>query len=433
MTSIREHQLAFLLAASLVIGLAGCQSAKSGSPTAQTAPPPAVVVSKAIQKTVPIYGEFVGQIQADASVDIVARVQGVLKELHFREGGPVQKDQVLYVIDPVEFQAKVDSARAALKKAETALKQSKEQSGVRQAKANVEQQKALLAKSEKDVARYQPLSKQRAIPQQDLDAALSSQRVNQANVDAAEAQLQNEMVNTEAQIGLNAADMESAKASLVQAELNLSYCTIRAPFAGLIGRTKVYPGALVGGGATALNTLSRVNPVQVTFGIPETAYLQVRKRSRGTPTGPPPIEAQLILADDSVYPFTGHIKLADSSIDQKTGTLTVVLTFVNPQGLLRPNGFGRVRLVTDNANDAILIPQKAVIEQQGGAAVFVVDDAGKVSQRTVVLGPQYESLVIVKQGLKFGDRVVVEGQQKARPGMPVRPVESPITAEAGGK
>lgn len=414
--------------------LTACQK-----PPAQTqaaaGPPPAVVVARVAQETVPVFGEFVGQIQAEASVDLVARVQGVLKEMNFKEGQPVQKDQVLYQIDPVEYQSKVDSAKAVLAKADSALRQSQLQTGVRQAKAELEQQNALLAKSKQDVNRYKPLVAQRAVPQQDLDGALASQQVNQANVDAAQARYENETVNTKAQIDLNTADLASAKASLAQAELSLSYCTIRAPFAGLIGRTKVFPGALVGGGAPALlNTLSTISPVQVTFGIPEAGYLSVRKRSIAAgSTSQPALEAQLILADGSIYPFKGHFKLADSAIDQKTGTLTIVMNFPNEQGLLRPNGFARVRLVTDTAKDALLIPQKAVVEQQGGSAVLIVNEDGKVVQRTVMLGPQVDTLVIVRQGVQKGERIIVEGQQKARPGSSVTAREQALTALSGAR
>lgn len=415
----------------------GCQRTKTEASAGPSGPPPAVVVARVQQKTVPIYGEFVGQIQAAASADIVARVQGVLKEIRFEEGQPVRKGQILYVIDPVEYQAKVDSARAAVAKSESVLKQAKEQTRLLQAKADLEQQKALLAKAQKDVERAKPLAAQRAIAQQDLDGAMASAAVNRANVEASEARLQNEKVNTPAAIEQGTADLANSKAALTQAELNLSYCTIVAPFDGLIGRTRMFPGALVGAGSAAvLNTLYAIDPVLVTFGIPETGYLTVRRRNAGA-NGPSSqaqaLAADLILADNTTYPFKGRFKLADSAIDQKTGTLTIVLSFPNPQGLLRPNGFGRVRLMIGNAEDALLIPQKAAIEQQGGTAVLIVGEDGKVSQRSVVLGPQFENLVIVKQGLKAGERVVTEGQQKARPGSSVSPTETAITSETKGK
>jgi len=439
-STTRHHDLPHTAIVSLIllcaICAAGCQKSKTDPTSAPSGPPPAVVVAGVQQKTVPIYGEFVGQIQADASADLVARVQGVLKEMRFKEGQPVRKGQILYVIDPVEYQAKVDAAKAAVAKSESALKQAKEQTKLLQANADLAQQKALLAKSQKDVERDKPLAARRAIAQQDLDAAMASAAVNQANVEASEARLQNEKVNTPAAIEQSAADLANNKAALTQAELNLSYCTIVAPFDGLIGRTKVYPGALVSNGTAVLNTLYAIDPVQVTFGIPETAYLNVRRRNtgaNGTSSEAQALVADLILADNTTYPFKGRFKLADSTIDQKTGTLSIVLNFPNPQALLRPNGFGRVRLITGNVENALLIPQKAVIEQQGGAAALIVGEDGKVSQRTIVLGPEYENMVIVKQGLKAGERVIVEGQQKARPGMPVSATETAITSEAGAK
>ncbi len=438
MTPMTPRELWLATALSLAaLSTTGCNNSGRPGMDAQSGPPPAVVAARVMQKTVPIYGEFVGQIQPAASVDIVARVEGVLKEMNFTDGQPVQKGQVLYVIDQAEYQAKVDSAKAALNKAESALDQARAQVGVRMAQAELAQQKALLTKSQRDVARLRPLVEQRAVPQQELDGALASVSVNQANVEASDARLQNQVVNTKAQVELGKADVESAKAALTQAELNLSYGVIRAPMSGLIGRTKVYPGALLSrGGATVLNTLSAINPIQVSFGIPETAYLTVRRRNPGVQNRLPAaqhLEAEMILADNTVYPFKGQFKMADSAIDQKTGTLTILMSFPNPDGLLRPNGFGRVRLMVGKAENALLIPQKTVIEQQGGSAVLVIGEDNLVSQRTVVLGPQFESSVIVTQGLKAGERIVVEGQQKARPGKPVQPSEAAISVEAEKK
>ena len=410
--------------------LTGC-----ANPSVSSTPssPPAVVVTKVVRRSVPIYGEYVAQIQAEESVEIAARVEGNLAATNFEEGRQVKKGQVLYWIDPAEYEAKVASARAALAKAESTLTQAKELVAVRQAAAELEQQRALLAKSEQDVARYRPLVSKHAIPEEELDTAIASAQVNRANVDAADANLQNQVTNTKAQIEVGTSEVQSAKAELTQAELNLSYCTIRAPFDGLIGRTRVHPGALVShGGATVLNEVVAIDPVQVTFGIPETSYLAVKHRNgsaRGVPDAVRTLEAELVLADDSVYPLKGRFKLADSAIDQKTGTLAIVLTFANPDGVLRPNGFGRVRLVVDRAENAALIPPKAAIEQQGGTAVLVVGTDNKVSQRTVVLGAQVDNLVIVTQGLEAGERVIVEGQQKARPGATVIAKDASLTEE----
>jgi membrane fusion protein (multidrug efflux system) len=436
MASLTKYEPRLAAAVCLaLLSATGCKDGAKQAAAAQAGPPPAVVATKVVQKTVPIYGEFVGQIQAAASVDIVARVEGVLKEMNFTEGQPVQKGQVLYVIDAAEYQAKVNAAKAALTKAESALDQAQSQVGVRSAEAELAQQRALLAKAEQDVARFKPLVEKRAIPQLELDGAMASATVNRANVEASQARLQNQVVNTKAQIDLAKADVDSARASLTQAELNLSYCVVRAPMNGLIGRTRAYPGALLSrGSVTVLNTLAAINPAQVTFGIPETAYLTVRRRNQTAKERlqtAQSLQAELILADNTMYPYKGQFTMVDSTIDQKTGTLSILMSFPNPDGLLRPNGFGRVRLIVGMAEDALLIPQKAVIEQQGGSAVFVVGPDNKVSQRTVVLGPQFESSVIVTQGLKAGERIVVEGQQKARPGMPVNPSERAITSEAG--
>jgi membrane fusion protein (multidrug efflux system) len=359
-----------------IVAMPGCGSKTTGSQ--ETAVAPAVVVARVAQRTVPVYGEFVARTDGSATVDLVARVDGFLQSKSFEEGRFVQKGQVLYQIDPLRYQANVQSAKAQLAQAQ-----------------------AQLDKARKDVARCRPLAAAKAIPQQDLDAAIASEMVAQA-------------------------DVQAGQAAVMQAELDLSYCTIRAPFPGLIGKNNVSVGNLVGHGqATVLSTISAINPIKVIFGIPESGFLFLkRKKGKDIST-----ELLMILSDNTPYPEKGRAIFVDRAVDIKTGTLEVQGEFPNPDGLLRPNQFGRIRLAIATAENALLIPQKAVMEQQSTKVVFVVGDDGKVVQRTVSLGPTSESFFIVSEGLKAGERVIVEGQQKARPGMVVTPTEQPLTQE----
>ena len=365
------------LAALVLMTMAGACGTRQKPAEAKDAGP-TVLVAPVLQKTVPVVAEMVARTDATASVDLVARVEGFLLKKSFQEGAMVEKDQVLYQIDPAKYDADVLSAKAQ----------------IAQAKAN-------LVKAKQDVERYKPLAASHAIPDQQLDQAVAAELVDQANVQVAEA-------------------------GLVEAQLNLSYCTIRSPFRGIIGKNQVDEGNLVGHGqATVLNTVSVLNPIKVTFGVPEAEYLKASRRN-GKGLSP---DVQMILADNTVYPLQGRLRFVNRAVDIKTGTLEVTGDFPNPSGLIRPNQFARVRMVYDTAENALLIPQKCVIEQQGAKAVYVVGPDNKVLQRTVTLGPTFENLFIVKEGLKAGERVIVEGLQKARPGAPVTPMDQPAAAE----
>jgi membrane fusion protein (multidrug efflux system) len=388
--------------AALVVSLVACGRGKEGEKgkeAAATAPPPAVVVTEVLQKTVPIYAEFVAQTDAKETVEIRARVQGVLKHMEFKEGELVKKDQVLYEIEPEEYRANLDAAKAQLARAE----------------ADLESAKAKLAKTQQDVARYRPLAAARAVPQQDLDTALASEQVARAEVDQAKGAI------------------ESARAAITRAQLDLGYTTIRSPLDGLIGRTKVDVGNLVGKGeATLLNTVSSVDPMRVNFAIPEAEYLRLVSRDPGKAQRPsPPIE--LILADGSTYPDKGRFVLADRAVDLKTGTLNLVAEFPNPTGLIRPGQFGRVRLAADVVNNAILVPQRAIQEIQGAKSVLVVGADDVVALRTITPAEAVGDLLIVRDGVKPGERVIVEGIQKARPGAKVTASAAPVSSQPGAK
>jgi membrane fusion protein (multidrug efflux system) len=386
----------------LAVSLVGCERGKGGEKATQAAPappPPAVVVTEVIQKTVPIYAEFVAQTDARNTVEVRARVQGVLKEMRFKEGDLVKKNQVLYQIEPEEYQAHLTTAKAQLAKAT----------------ADREAAKARLAKTQQDVARYRPLAAARAVPQQDLDTALAAEQVSHAEVDQA------------------AAAIEGARASIIRAQLDLGYTTIRSPLDGLIGRTKVDVGNLVGKGEpTLLNTVSSVDPIRVNFAIPEADYLRLVSREPERLRGPRrPIE--LILGDGSAFPSKGIVVFADRAVDAKTGTLSVIAEFPNPEGQLRPGQFGRVRVTAEVAENAILVPQRAIQEVQGAKTVLVVGEDNMVALRTITPAETVGDLLIVRDGVKPGERVIVDGIQKARPGSKVNPSAAPVSSQSGEK
>jgi membrane fusion protein (multidrug efflux system) len=384
-----------LLLCGLVGSVAACSEKKESKKPASVAPPTAVVVAPVEQKTVPVFMDLVARVEAKKTVEIRARVAGYLEEQQFQEGRPVKKGQALYVIDRKPYEAKVASAKAQL--------------GM--SKAQVEQASASLDKARKDVARLTPLAREQAVPQQDLDAALAQELTARADLSQAEA------------------NVEKSRADLVQAELDLGYCIITAPIDGLIGRSLVNPGNLVGQNeSTLLNTISQEDPIWVSFSIPEADYLRFARRGRQDRSSEAP-DMELILADDSVYPHKGRSVMADRTLDIQTGTFNVVAEFPNPERLLRPNQFARVRFPAEQIENALLVPQRAVMEQQSAKVIYTVTPENKVALRTVLLGQSYQEMVIVKKGLEKGERVIVEGQLKVRPGMTVTPKDRPLTEE----
>jgi len=287
-----------------------------------------------------------------------------------------------------------------------------------------------LNKTDQDVRRLKPLAELRAVPQQDYDNALVAQQAAKANLEARQASLSTAKVNQTASVQQAQAAVESSQASIRQAELNVEYCTITTPIDGIAGTRQVAPGNLVGQGeATLLTTVSNVNPMRVFLSISESDYLKYqRMRDQGKLQGRSG-ELALILADGSVFPEKGHIIIADRAVDLKTGTLSIVAEFSNPKALLRPGQFGRIRLAASVAEDALLVPQKAVTEIQSTKVVYVVGAGNKVALRTVVLGDRVGQDYIVTEGVKAGERIIVEGLQKARPGATVNPADQPASSE----
>jgi RND family efflux transporter MFP subunit len=373
-----------VIRSALMLVLLSACGEKSDKRAGPAGPPPAVVVAPVQQKTVPIYGEYVARTEARESVEIKARVEGYLEKIFFKEGSRVKAGQLLFLIDQRPYKAALQDARGQLAQAQAAA-----------------------GKAEKDVERLRPLAAADAVPQQDLDKA-------------------------EAEAQYSRAAIEKAKAAVTQAELDLKFTEIRAPITGIIGKEEVTVGNLVAKDKTLLTTLSSWDPMRVVFSISENDYLLLAKRyPEGRERSDTEREAvfELIMADNSIYPYKGKVSFIDRALDLTTGTLKIYVSFPNPDGLLRPGLFARVRVPIEERQDALLVPQKAVQEMQGVQTVLVVGPENKVALRTVTLGERYQDFFIITEGLKTGELVVVEGLQKAIPGQKVEPKEQPVSRE----
>lgn len=342
------------------------------------------------RQTVPLYVENVGQTQAASTVEVRARVTGYITEAPFKEGTQVKKGDLLFRIDPRPYEAALDQAKANVTKAEA---------GLERAKA--------------DLARLEPLAAASAISKQDRDTAVTNVKVTEA-------------------------DVLAARASLATAELNLGYSTMRAPFDGMIGARNVDVGNYVGasGDTSLLATISTTNPMRVAFNVAEQNYLRFQRRFMGDDAAreehSAKMEFELILADGSTYEHKGKFEFADRALDSRTGTLKIVVSFPNDENLLRPGQFARVRAKPEEKPDALLVPQKAVVETQSLKSVLVVGAENKVVQKPVQIEGRYQDQYIITSGVDAGERVIVEGLQKVRPGMVVNPrtAEEPPAAPA---
>ena len=359
------------------IALAACEQK-----TAPQAPPPDVVVEDVIQKDVPIYVEWVGTTDGNINAQIRARVEGYLQSRNYTEGTLVRTGDLLFVIDPRPYQAALDQAKGELGRADAAL-----------------------TKSQQDVARYTPLAAEGAVSQQELDNAIQAARANRAAVDAARANVQ-------------------------KAQLNLDWTQMKSPIDGIAGISVAQIGDVISGD-TVLTTVSQVDPIKVSFPISEQEYLRYADRIRVDKPSQPAARAllELILADGSVYKERGSASVANRQVDIKTGTMMIVSLFPNPSSLLRPGQFAKVRATIETKRGALLVPQRAVQEMQGTFQLAVVGTDNKVAMRTVKAGARVDSLWVIEEGLKPGERVVVEGLQKVRDGVTVNPKSAQPAAQ----
>jgi RND family efflux transporter MFP subunit len=360
--------------AAMSFALMGCEAQKA--PPAP--PPPDVVVTPVVQKDVPIYNEWVATLDGFDNAQIQPQVTGYIVEQTYREGSPVKKGQVLFEIDPRPFQAILD-----------------------QAKAQLAQAQAQLGKTKLDVDRDTPLAKERAIAQSQLDNDI------QANLAAI-------------------ASVKSSEAQVEQAQLNLDFCHVTSLLDGIAGIATVQIGNLVSPTAV-LTSVSRVEPIKAYFPISEQMYMKFAKRINASNRrddleeikDAPPL--QLILADGTVYAHPGKILYTDRQVDITTGTIRIASSFPNPENILRPGQFGRIRAATEQVNGALLVPQKAVNELQGMYQLAVVGEGNKVSIRSVKVGDRSGENWIIQSGVKPGEMVIVEGLQKVRDGSVVKP------------
>ena len=431
---MRRARTASLIAASAIL-VAGCGEKKGEADraAAPAGPTVSVVVASVMQRTVPLVTELTARTDATESVEIRARVKAFLQTQDYKEGTLVTAGQVLFTLDKREYEAQLMQAKAQLGKAQADLAQAQEKTVVDTAQANLEIAQARLNKADQDVRRLKPLAEQRAVPQQDYDNALAEQQGGRADVEGRKASVNTAKVNQTASIQQAQAAVAAATASIQQADLNIEYCRVTTPIDGIAGTRQVAPGNLVGQGeATLLTTVSHVDPMRVYVSISESEYLKyqsvIAQSLEGKRKGAPR-ELDLILADGSVFPEKGHLIIAERAVDLKTGTLSLVAEFPNPKALLRPGQFGRVRLAASVAPDALLVPQKAVTEIQSTKVVYIVGADNKVAVRSVTLGDRVGQDYIITEGVKAGERIIIEGLQKARPGTTVNPAEHPVTSE----
>jgi len=377
----------------------------------------------------------VAQTVADETVDLRARVEGILQKAPFAEGSQVRKGQVLFEIEPDRYRADLQKAKAQLTKAETDLNVARQQEQLVRAKAGLSQAQANLVKATQDVERYRPLAAERAVPQESLDSAIAGEKVAVAAVEAAEATLRDTELSTNAYILEAEAAVEAAKAAVTAAELNLSYTTVASPISGQIGRKQVDVGNLVGrGDSTILATVSNSDPIRAEFSISEADFLKLATRimQKGE-RAPQTVEvpAELILSDGSVYPHRGRLRSVERALDLLTGTLPVEIEFPNPDRFLRPGQFARVRVVIEERENAVLVPQVAVVETQGTRSVWVVDSGNKVTLKPITASERVGNSYIVTEGLEGGEKVIVQGVQKLRPGATVSPISGPAAGQPG--
>ncbi len=401
MNSISKRKLwmagaLFLVVIGIVIGATRPKHA-SGTPPGGS---PDVQVVLVEQKDVPIYGEWIGTLDGFSNADVRAQITGYLMKQGYQEGAFVKKGQLLFEIDPRPFQAALDQAKGQLAQATAIL-------------ANAQ---AVQGRTELDVNRYTPLAKEQAASQQDLDNAVQNNMAAKATVATAEAQI------------------KSAEAAVETAKINLDFTRLVAPIDGIAGQAQLQVGALVNLSSVPVTSVSTVDPIKVYFTVGEPQYLAWRKRFPTETTrqaAAKNLKLELILADGSTYAHDGVFYFADRQVNESTGAIRIAGLFPNPANILRPGGYGKVRAVIRVQPNALLIPQRAVSELQGGYQVAVVDSDNKVSIRTVQAGDRVGNQWVIAEGLKQGERVVAEGIQKVRPGMLVTP--KPFTAETQGR
>ncbi len=372
---IRNWPIGVLLATSTLL-FSAC--GEKAPPAVQAAPKISAVTAE--QKTVPLVKEFVGEVLGKADIPIRARVDGYLEKIHFREGRRVKKGQLLYSIDDQPFREDVNAAESQVAEAR-----------VHAANANNELQ------------RYEPLIKIKAVSQSDYDAAKSNKEAADESVKAAEAALE-------------------------LAKIKLGYCSIKSPIDGVIGKTEAEVGEYVGRSPNPviLNTVSQIDSIRVQFFLTESDYLAIarenleeRENTHEEPNPRHDSDLRLILSDGSQFPEKGTVDFINRNIDQATGAILIQTSFANPQGLIRPGQFAKVRANMDVLENSVLVPQRCVMETQGQYAVYIIQEDNTVTRTKVVLGPTYLDYYVVLEGVLPTDKIALDGLQRMRDGMTV--------------
>ena len=345
-----------------------------------------VATMKAEQNDVGVYGEYVGRIRAQQFVEVHARVEGFLEQMLFEEGTYVKKNQTLFIIDQRQYKAKVDKASAQLNK-----------------------DRAQERKAQHDLERIRPLYEQNAASQLDLDNAIAAYESA-------------------------AADVKVSEADLTQAEMTLGYTTVRSPISGYISERSADIGTLVGpGGQSLLATVVKSDTVRVDFSMTALDYLRSKARNvnlghkDSTRKWDPYIT--VTLADDSQYPFRGLVDFADPQVDPRTGTFSVRAEMPNPEHVLLPGQFTKVKLLLDVRENAVVVPSKALVIEKGGAYLFVVRPDSIVEKRFVETGPELGNSIVIERGLVRGEDIVTEGYHKLSHGMKVQPARETVRKE----
>ena len=379
--NIEHTVLLFLIIAAPAFLLVGCEGQQPQAP-----PPPNVTVSKPVIEEVMEWDEYTGRLEAVDTVDVRARVSGYLESIHFKDGQTVKKGDLLFVIDPRPYQAELDRARAELRLAQ-----------------------ARLSLAENDLKRAKHLLSARAISEEEADTRASDEQVAQATV-------------------------EQAQADVNAAELNVEFTQVRAPISGLISRKNVTEGNLINGGTggTLLTTIVSLDPIYCYFEADEQSYLRYTNLEQegmkpDSRTGENP--AYMELSNETGYPHKGYIDFIDNRLDPNTGTIRGRGVFPNPDNTLTPGLFARMKIAGSGQYKALPVPDEAVGSDQSQKFVLVVDPEGTVEYRQVTLGPRVNGLRVIRQGVGPEDRIIVNGLQRAMPGMKVNPVEEQIAVK----
>jgi membrane fusion protein (multidrug efflux system) len=374
-------------------------------------------VTEVAAADVPIYTEYPAETYARNMVEVRGRVEGYIEKWLFKPGDEVREGQPLYVLDLRPYEAAVQQAAGNLKQTEADLDYARQQVSLLQAQANLAVAQANLLKAQQDYDRLKPLVEQDAAAKQDLETATAALRAGEANVRASQASVDQARIQTATQIHSTEGKVDAQRGLVAAANLNVQYGIILAPIAGLVGDTLVPVGGLVTpNAAQPLTTIVPLDPMWVRFKIGESQYLAYKRRLHDRA----PLE--LLLADETTFPQRGQIENTVNQVDPKTGTLELQASFPNPQHTLLPGQFGRVRFQTEDRKNAILVPQRAVQQIQSLQTVFVVGPDNIAQARPITTGDRSGESWIVTQGLQPGDRVVVEGQLRLRPGMLVRQI-----------